>query len=574
MSESKFVISSFKLFLKHKPFRIISLFLITLLQGFTQGITIVLLIPLLGLLNPVQTGGQPSWAVTLNSIFNRAGINLGIEVILVVFTICLLFVAVMSYFQSVWQAVYQQDFSYSIRKNLFKKIITSDWVFLNGKSKYNHIQILTTEIPKMTTYYYYYLSLAGNIIFIIAHIVIAFAISVRFSLIVLVLGVLVFYVLRKYLAKAKWLGGANIQAFRKMLKRIDDFWLTVKIAKVHQSEKFYYDKFEESNGQMLHYQNRQVRNRAFPRFLFTIAGIISLVFLVYLSYRIIKMPISSLIVLILLYARIFPKFSGLNGDLNSMLTNVESVKLVLNTERELQGGKFEDLKKTGPMPFNKELLINDLSFSYKPDNLLFNHFSETIPSGKVTGIVGESGCGKTTLIDLIAGLLKPESGIITVDGKPLAPDCLPAWKSKLGYLPQDSFFIDGTIRENLIWDSTEEPGDELIMEVLRQVNIEDLIARQKNGLDTHLVNYQFHFSGGERQRLALARVLLRKPSLLLLDEATSALDPENEKKIMDCLKKLRGKVTIIFVTHRESLHPYFDKIIFLGKQSNKNEQPN
>ena len=206
MVEHNFIIKSFKLFLKHNPFRIILLFIITLLQGFTQGITVVLLIPLLGLLTPTPTGGQPSWATALNSIFNRIGIELNLEVVLIVFTGCLLFVAVLSYFQSVWQSVYQQDFSYSIRKRLFKKIILSDWAFLNGKSKHNHIQVLTTEIPKMTMYYYYYLSLAGKIIFIAAHVILALAISVNFSLIVITIGIIVFFVLRKYLKKAKWLG--------------------------------------------------------------------------------------------------------------------------------------------------------------------------------------------------------------------------------------------------------------------------------------------------------------------------------------------------------------------------------
>ena len=161
--------------------------------------------------------------------------------------------------------------------------------------------------------------------------------------------------------------------------------------------------------------------------------------------------------------------------------------------------------------------------------------------------------GRQRLLDLIAGLQKPDAGIILIDGNPLNDDLMHGWKAELGYLPQDSFFIDGTLRENLVWDSGSGITDEEILDVLGQVNATHLVKRFRKGLDAFIVNYPFTFSGGECQRLALARVLLRKPSLLLLDEATSSLDAENETVIMEVIAKLKGKITIVFVTHRESL---------------------
>jgi len=162
---------------------------------------------------------------------------------------------------------------------------------------------------------------------------------------------------------------------------------------------------------------------------------------------------------------------------------------------------------------------------------------------------------------LIAGLQIPVSGEIRIDGQLLEQTNRSAWKTGIGYLPQDAFFIDGTLRENLIWDSHKEISDIEINEVLHLVNAAHLINRFESGLGTHLVNYQFHFSGGERQRLALARVLLRRPQILILDEATSSLDADNEKQIMELLAALKNKVTILFVTHRTSVLSYFDKII-------------
>jgi ATP-binding cassette subfamily C protein len=234
----------------------------------------------------------------------------------------------------------------------------------------------------------------------------------------------------------------------------------------------------------------------------------------------------------------------------------------------------------------KEIRLEDITFAYPDGEKLFDGFGAVIRANAITGIVGQSGRGKTTLIDLIAGLQRPGAGKIFIDGVPLDEDLLPAWRAGLGYLPQDPFFIDGTLRENLVWDSGGRPADENragasggrsgdndhrgsisgvsdeeIMAVLEQVNAVHLVTRFRKGLDAFIVNYPFAFSGGECQRLALARVLLRRPSVLLLDEATSSLDAENEAIIMEVLARLKERITIVFVTHRESVTRWFDEVI-------------
>jgi ATP-binding cassette subfamily C protein len=246
-----------------------------------------------------------------------------------------------------------------------------------------------------------------------------------------------------------------------------------------------------------------------------------------------------------------------------ILGNFSSVKLVMQLDTDFPEPHFHSHKNNIPIPLTKEINIKNLNFSFSVEEALFKNFNEKVPAFKLTGIVGQSGRGKTTLIDLIAGLQMPHSGEISVDGQQLDRENLPKWRSGIGYLPQDSFFIDGTLRENLVWDSHRNISEKEIRKVLEQVNGLHLADRFENGLDEKIVNYQFHFSGGERQRLALARVLLRQPQILLLDEATSSLDEDNEKQIMELLAKLKTKVTILFVTHRTSVLPWFDKIIQL-----------
>jgi ATP-binding cassette subfamily C protein len=560
MLKDRFILQSFGLFFQYRPSRILYLFIVTLLQGFSQGVTILLLIPMLNLLEPTHSTGN-KWMDFFSKAMERVGVVPSLGVILLSFACCMVVVAVLQYAQSTMQSVYQQQFSYEMRKRLFRKIINSDWTFLNGRSKHNHIQVLTTEIPKMTTYYYYYLGLASKVLFISAHVILAFWVSFRFSLLVACAGLLTLMLLNGWLRKNKILGGANIQAFRRLLKRIDDFWLTVKIAKIHHSEDFYYRKYEESNRQMLDYQNKQVTNRTIPQLLFTLIGILVLIGVVYVSVSVIHLPLPTLLVLIVLFGRIFPQFSGINSDLNMLVSNQSSVQMVLEMDRAMENVEVDSAVVSTVREIHDQLEIRNLSFSFQSSRPLFDRFSATIPARSLTGIVGKSGSGKTTLLDIISGLQRLETPAVFVDGQPLTPDGLAAWKKGLGYLPQDSFFIDGTLRENLIWDASTIPTDDEIFHVLATVNADHLVSMQPNGLDTSISNYQYHFSGGERQRLALARVLLRRPRLLLLDESTSALDLDTEKSIMECLVNLKKDLTILFVTHRNYLSEYFDATI-------------
>lgn len=558
----KTIFKSFSLFYKFHPVKLITLFIITLLSGLTQGISVALLIPLLGLLQPgTDKSGDGHLIKLISSFFEKTGREESLTFILLIFCICMVFVAILSYFKTLMQSTYQQDFSHHIRKDLYKKIVAGDWEFLNRKGKHNYIQIITSEIPKMSTFYYFYLDLTTKIIFIAAHVIVAFFISKTFTVFIVLSGIIVMLLLSGFLKKASILGKSNISAYRSMLKKIDDFWITVKLAKVHNSEQFYYNKFEESNELMRKYQNKQIKNRAIPQFLYTISGIIFLIIIIYVSYQYLNIPLTSLFVLIVLFGRVFPQFGNINNDINMLVSNTASVKLILKMRNEIKENEIKYTSSKEPIPIYKQISLNNACFYYDNDAPLLNHFNETIPAGKITGITGKSGCGKTTLLDILSGLRTLKEGTITVDGKALTKDMFPAWRNNLGYLLQDSFFIDGTIRDNIIWDAGSIPSDEKLWNILKLVNAEDLIKKQEKGLDTYITNYQFHFSGGERQRLALARVLLREPKVLLLDEATSALDTENEIQIMECLERLKKDVTIIFVTHREYLKKYFDKTI-------------
>ena len=608
MQHYLFIIRTFGLLRDHEPWKLVLIFLLTLLQGVTGGFSIVLLIPLLQLLN-IGTGGEPEGiALAIRNFAEGAGIEITIGSILVVYMVLLTFSALIQYLKALLDARYQQTFIYTLRRRLFRKIIMADWQLLNSRSKTNHLQVLTREVPNLAAYYFFYLRLLTTVIMTGAYTLYALLISARFTLIIIGVGALTFLAMRRFLSRSFRLGKGYVDSYNRLLKYIDDFWQTVKIAKVHSSEDYYYNRFDEASTSLLNMEYRMQRNWSLPQLIQRIVGLVVLVGIVWFGYKSGSTPMASFVILILLFSRIFPQLIAINTDINMIVANVPSVKLVMQLDADLpdvgvsaerrEGSEERGARRAKSAERGVELKegirLEGITFSYPDGERLFDGFNAEIRAHNITGILGQSGRGKTTLIDLIAGLQKPAAGRILVDGVLLDEKLLPRWKAGLGYLPQDPFFIDGTLRENLVWDSTPGAGggglpgergirtggeddearnrvsggdagtgigDEEIMAVLEQVNAAHLVKRFRKGLDAFVVNYQTAFSGGECQRLALARVLLRKPSVLLLDEATSSLDAENEATVMEVLAKLKERVTIVFVTHRESVTRWFDEVI-------------
>ena len=177
-----------------------------------------------------------------------------------------------------------------------------------------------------------------------------------------------------------------------------------------------------------------------------------------------------------------------------------------------------------------------------------NGITLSIPVRQTTALVGPSGCGKTTVADLVTGLLAPTSGRVLIDDMELNAERAGRWRSRIGYVSQDTFFFHDTVRANLKWAAPDASNAEL--EAAIRAAAADFLFRFPDGLETVIGDRGTRLSGGERQRFALARALARRPELLVLDEATSALDPDNERKVFDAIDALRGSMTILLITHR------------------------
>ena len=200
---------------------------------------------------------------------------------------------------------------------------------------------------------------------------------------------------------------------------------------------------------------------------------------------------------------------------------------------------------------SRAITVEDVVYHYpKSDKNVLEHANLTITPGESVGIVGQSGAGKTTLVDIILGLLRPASGRVAIDGVDIRTDNR-AWLAQIGYIPQMIFMLDGTIRDNVAFgEDAEDIDDADVWAALREASMEDFVKSLPDGLDTQLGERGVRISGGQRQRIGIARALYTNPSVLIFDEATSALDNETEAAIMDSINHLHGTKTMIIIAHR------------------------
>ena len=225
-----------------------------------------------------------------------------------------------------------------------------------------------------------------------------------------------------------------------------------------------------------------------------------------------------------------------------------------NLQDEINGDKVDMSYATDTdekLPIEHQIELQDIVYAYpNTDKLIFDKANLTIPVGSSVGIVGTSGAGKSTVVDILLGLLEVKSGKILADGKDVNENYR-AWLKNVGYIPQMIFMLDDTIRKNVAFGVPEDKIDEeRLWEALKEAQLDEFIRTLPEGLDTGIGERGIRLSGGQRQRIGIARALYNNPEVLILDEATSALDNDTEAAIMESINRLHGKKTLIIIAHR------------------------
>ena len=282
-----------------------------------------------------------------------------------------------------------------------------------------------------------------------------------------------------------------------------------------------------------------------------------------LGTRVFDLPSTTVLVFSLLFFRIYQRARAVQSTIIAVSGSLPAVAVVRGVTAEAQnsvepqdGLEFEGLKSG--------IEFRDVIFDYGTGEPVLNGLSMTIPVGTTVALVGPSGMGKTTIIDMTIGLLRPTSGQVLVDNAPLETYSIGSWRTNLAYVSQETILFHDSVFRNIAW-GREHVTEEDVYEAARMADADGFIRRLADGYDTVIGDRGMRLSGGQRQRLALARAFLRKPELLILDEATSELDSRAEGRIQNTFEKLQGQATIMMAAHRLSTIRNADQICVIGE---------
>ena len=374
-------------------------------------------------------------------------------------------------------------------------------------------------------------------------------------------------------------GEIDNEASASYIKWINQGLGAIKETKVMRKEEFFLEAFSNDYSRYAKARQRYYFLAEMPRIIIECLVICSLLLLIIYKVIIETNPqsiVPVLGVLALAAFRLMPSANRIVGFYNAVKNQMPFFNEIypdLVQIREKLSSKRKTCKKHSEqhISFVKLLEVKKIFFRYnQSQKYILEDVSFCIPKGKFIGIMGPSGAGKTTFIDILLGLLKPSSGQILCDGIDINKN-IRSWQANLAYVPQDIYLIDGSVAENIALGENKDDIDmALLNRVMSMAELSDFVLTLPDGIDTFVGERGVKLSGGQRQRIGIARALYQKPELLILDEATSALDNDTEKSITDTILKLKGQITIIAIAHRLSTLAECDyKIEFADGQAFK-----
>ena len=343
--------------------------------------------------------------------------------------------------------------------------------------------------------------------------------------------------------------------------KINDALINLKSVKVAKNEAFFFDGYSKDITKFFKSSENQTFLNLIPPYI-TEPFIIVLLFvllavIMYQTYSEPQKLIASFAVVVSAIFRMAPTISRIQVNMNGMFSVLPLLNELLSLCEKYKLDEMKPIGKTDYETDFQSLELKDVSFGYEESKPVLKNINLTINRGEYIGIAGKSGVGKTTLADIIAGLLTKNSGEFFINGKPSEKPL------RIGYVPQEYSIISGSVKNNVIYGAAED-NDEKVIQALKDANLYDFIKEKFNGnINADCFVDSAGFSQGQKQRLALARALYTEPDILILDEATSSLDLQTEDDICRFLISKKGIKTIIVIAHRLSTIKAADRIIFM-----------
>lgn len=383
--------------------------------------------------------------------------------------------------------------------------------------------------------------------------------SITVALLLVVVLAIIKWVLKPIMRKA---GEENQDYYSGLYKWIDQSVMGIKEIKIANKENYFINEYAKCGEGYVNAVQRYNLYNATPRLLIetvALAGMIFYMMIQLLSGVQVTAILPQLTLLALVAMRLIPCANRINNHLTSisyfepffMGVSDNLQEEIRDESIDYNAASYQKKVEVQKLEIRHNIQLKDIVYKYpNTETLIFDRANMEIPIGKSVGIVGTSGAGKTTIVDILLGLLQIQSGEILADGVEVK-EHYQSFLKDIGYIPQTIFMIDSTIRKNVAFGVADEDIDDAkVWRALQEAQLDEFVRGLPDGLDTSIGERGIRISGGQRQRIGIARALFEDPEVLVLDEATSALDNETEAAIMESINMLHGKKTLIIIAHR------------------------
>jgi ATP-binding cassette, subfamily C, bacterial len=535
--------------------QLIAAVVIMTVTSLTEGLGVALLFPILQVagFNLANQGHVGHYTGEVRALLVRSGLrpSLWLASLLLIFMLLMALRSLFSRVQSVLTFRTALGYELSLGRQLYQAIINADWLFLVRRRSSDFTHALTAELTRVSTCTYLLIGTLANAILALVYIAIALKLSAGMTSLVLATGAALLLVSRRWMRAVHESGTAVSESVSEVYSAATEHLQNLKAMKFYDAQTSDLAMYSSLQSTALQQTLESARSQAAAAFWFEAGSLILLGAIIFASLQILNVAPASILLLLAVFTRLFPRLATAQSQLQGFLSELPAFENLMKIYGECVANA-EVPGAPGPGPsLAHEIRLERVGFRYEADRpLVLQDLSLTIAAGKVTAIVGSSGAGKSTVADLVNGLLSPGSGRVLVDGAELTPQAARAWRRHVGYVAQDTVLFHDTVRANMSWANPQATEPE--MRESLALAAAEFVFELPQGLDTTMGDRGMLLSHGQRQRIALARALLRKPGLLILDEATSALDFDNEKRILDAIDQLKGRTTVLLIAHRVS----------------------
>ena len=550
---------------KYTIFIFMLMFLVMILESLSIGIVIPIISILLK--GDIDTGFFSQFFV-FGNLTGKNLIYMGLLITSLIFLVKNL-VLVFNLWQ---QTKFLRNLQFEFTSRLFKYYLKNDYIFFLQNNSAHLYRNLTNIISAFVSYIKGYMIFLSEIIVFFGIAFVLLYVDLFGTLIILFLvGLVSFLIYISTIGKISLLGKQRNIIDGQLNKHLFQGMASAKDVKILDREEDLIHQVEKNLFRLTRISHIIQFINVLPRFSFEMLMVFTFSILIFVMIGA-KRDMIDIIQYLGVFAvasfRIVPGASRILTSYQTIRHLEPSVKILLQefTSKDNTSAKDElHLKeKNLPLKFQKEINLTNLSFSYPiRKEFSLSKISMTVKKGDFIGIIGETGSGKSTLVNLLTGLLKPSEGKVEVDKLNINSN-LEDWYKKIGYVPQSVYLTDDTIKKNIAFGLRESNIDNtLVKQAVEKASLGELIKNLSEGLETIVGEKGIRLSGGQQQRIGIARALYRDPEILILDEATSSLDQLTEKKIMQSIQFLKRKKTLIIITHRLVTVKNCDKIFFI-----------